>query len=292
MYNKNVLINGPRLRLVPYLEHHVPLYHYWMCDHHLLESTASNPLSLSEEYENQKEWLLAEDKLTFILLAPFSLGSSSVCSCEGEAINGSRKADKDAGSHLPCSCGTEGAPTGNPGGVSERYCMIGDCNLFLLHAGEEAEEPEEYRADGLVGGNSSNTEQGHSVVAKTPLGGGRCFEVEVMIAESSFRRKGLAEEAVRLLMSYALDKLEASCFVAKILRNNVASVCLFASKLGFCFLREVHVFGEVHYRKHFSALEKEAWLNASGYRVDTYDEAVERNLMVIYSPPGTISAQC
>ena len=48
--------------LVPYRKEHVPKYHEWMKSPFLLEMTASEPLTLDEEYEMQKSWL--EDELS------------------------------------------------------------------------------------------------------------------------------------------------------------------------------------------------------------------------------------
>ncbi|PWU88308.1 putative N-acetyltransferase [Trypanosoma cruzi] len=73
MNNEHVLVGGSRLRLVPYLAHHVPRYHQWMGDSELMHCTASERLTLEEEYENQRDWLSAEDKLTFVILAPLSI---------------------------------------------------------------------------------------------------------------------------------------------------------------------------------------------------------------------------
>ena len=58
-------------------------------------------------------------------------------------------------------------------------------------------------------------------------------EVEVMIAAASARRRGLATEALRLLMAYAAVELETRVFVAKIGYANNASQRLFTERLGY-----------------------------------------------------------
>lgn len=54
--------------LVPYRPEHVPTYHRWMQDPHLLEATGSEPLTLFEEYAMQHSWTLDPRKCTFIVL--------------------------------------------------------------------------------------------------------------------------------------------------------------------------------------------------------------------------------
>ena len=51
--NSATAIVGRRLRLVPYAAHHVERYHQWMQDDALRAATASEPLTLDEEYEMQ-----------------------------------------------------------------------------------------------------------------------------------------------------------------------------------------------------------------------------------------------
>lgn len=96
--NAHVTLAGEGVILVPYRKEHVPLYHAWMQDPLLQEATASEPLTLQEEFDMQKSWAEDSDKCTFILLDPV----------------------------LP---DTEG--TGQHGGG-----MIGDVNLFLNDADE------------------------------------------------------------------------------------------------------------------------------------------------------------
>jgi Acetyltransferase (GNAT) domain len=66
--NENTTITGERVVLVPYRKEHVERYHEWMQDPALQEATASEPLTLEQEYEMQASWAGDEDKLTFILL--------------------------------------------------------------------------------------------------------------------------------------------------------------------------------------------------------------------------------
>eukprot|EP01111_Echinosteliopsis_oligospora_P005017 TRINITY_DN1817_c0_g1_i2.p1 TRINITY_DN1817_c0_g1~~TRINITY_DN1817_c0_g1_i2.p1 ORF type:complete len:199 (+),score=45.43 TRINITY_DN1817_c0_g1_i2:266-862(+) len=66
--NSNTRIIGEKIELVPYKPEHVKHYHGWMTDPKLLELTASEPLSLEEEYENQQSWYSDPKKLTFIVL--------------------------------------------------------------------------------------------------------------------------------------------------------------------------------------------------------------------------------
>ncbi|OAR00541.1 hypothetical protein LLEC1_00498, partial [Akanthomyces lecanii] len=63
-------ISGTKALLVPYEAHHVVKYHGWMQDSDIQEATASEPLTLEEEYENQQSWRTSADKLTFIICEP------------------------------------------------------------------------------------------------------------------------------------------------------------------------------------------------------------------------------
>ena len=97
--NIKTKIEGSKTILVPYREHHVLKYHKWMSDTELLALTASEPLSLDEEYEMQKTWQNDENKLTFIIL---------------------NKSDWK----------------GDEKNKNEIECMIGDVNAFLSSSSE------------------------------------------------------------------------------------------------------------------------------------------------------------
>ncbi|KAL4719567.1 hypothetical protein ACJJTC_016346 [Scirpophaga incertulas] len=66
--NSNLKIEGTKVILIPYKKQHVTKYHTWMKSPELQELTASEPLSLEEEYNMQKQWQNDKDKCTFILL--------------------------------------------------------------------------------------------------------------------------------------------------------------------------------------------------------------------------------
>lgn len=72
------------------------------------EATASEPLTLEEEYENQESWRASHDKLTFIVCQPLAAAESGE---DGESREGS------------------GTVRAGAADVPER--MVGDVNLFL-----------------------------------------------------------------------------------------------------------------------------------------------------------------
>jgi len=108
--------------------------------------------------------------------------------------------------------------------------MAGDVNLFVLAADEESADE---RADNDI--DLKHTARAVEV------------EIEVMIAERGSRRKGLAQEALSLMMAFFLERggVRVSAFVAKILQSNKASIKLFSS-LGFTEFRRIEAFEEVH----------------------------------------------
>ncbi|KIK64061.1 hypothetical protein GYMLUDRAFT_161710 [Collybiopsis luxurians FD-317 M1] len=67
--NQDLVLIGENVLLVPYQAEHVPKYHAWMQNEELRVLTASEPLTLEQEFEMQQRWRNDEDKLTFIILA-------------------------------------------------------------------------------------------------------------------------------------------------------------------------------------------------------------------------------
>lgn len=74
-------------------------------------------------------------------------------------------------------------------------------------------------------------------------------EIEVMVAEVGSRKKGIAREAVEIMMAYAAQDLNVTTFVAKILETNEPSIRLFEA-LGYCLTKRVQAFKEVHLQRN------------------------------------------
>lgn len=97
-------------------------------------------------------------------------------------------------------------------------------------------------------------------------------EIEVMVAEPACRRKGMAREALELIMAFAHSRLQVTCFRAKILEHNAPSIQLFTS-MGFAETQRVECFNEVHFELAVTggAMDKLVSL-ASQLKSRKYDE--------------------
>lgn len=95
-------------------------------------------------------------------------------------------------------------------------------------------------------GKLRNRAQTHSSHAYPPffLSNTHLLFCQVMVAEAASRRRGLAREALTLLMAYAISALNITRFVAKIGEANLASVALFRG-LGYVEVGRSEVFKEV-----------------------------------------------
>lgn len=70
LLNEHVAVCTSKVLLVPYSKLHVPKYHEWMKDPDIQQATASDPLTIDEEYAMQQSWRRDADKLTFITGIP------------------------------------------------------------------------------------------------------------------------------------------------------------------------------------------------------------------------------
>lgn len=63
--NWETKIIGNSIELVPYRTKFVERYNQWMQDPYLLEMTASEPMTIEEEYENQLSWKNDENSKSY-----------------------------------------------------------------------------------------------------------------------------------------------------------------------------------------------------------------------------------
>lgn len=87
---------APRVALVPYTRAAVPTYHVWMEDAALRAATASERLTLADEYAMCDAWAGDDDKLTFLIVV-----------------------------------GQGGSGHGDSSSPSPRFTPVGDVNLFF-----------------------------------------------------------------------------------------------------------------------------------------------------------------
>ncbi|KAH6840897.1 GNAT domain-containing protein [Chaetomium sp. MPI-CAGE-AT-0009] len=207
--NESTAVSTTRALLVPYDRRHVPTYHAWMEDPAIQEATASEPLTLEEEYENQESWRASHDKLTFIVCEP-----------------------------LPTTTTTSSTPV-QAGGADSPERMVGDVNLFLYpYEDEDDGENEPSTTPAFCVGEVDIMIAGQQHRGK---GLGRAV-VQGFLQYVARNLAGITQE-------YAADKDMASTpglklLMAKINQGNERSLALFKS-LGFEQEGEVNYFGEV-----------------------------------------------
>ncbi|KAF4031161.1 Acetyltransferase (GNAT) domain [Phytophthora infestans] len=197
--NEGVVITGQQVTLVPYEKEHVSKYHNWMKDPWLQEMTASEPLSIEEEFEMQKSWredaesasavleiIAANDGDFIVIMVWIECTFIVLASDDSDGKTGASYVDENAINR-----------------------MAGDVNLFF----NDYDDP-------------------------------HACEMEIMIAEEKYRRKGFAMEAVKLMMAYATSTLHVTRFICKIIETNQASIQLF-EKLGYVKYNYVAAFNQV-----------------------------------------------
>ncbi|KAF3056568.1 N-acetyltransferase 9-like protein [Daldinia childiae] len=214
--NENIAltaISTSKVLLVPYDAHHVQQYHRWMEDPSIREATASERLSLDEEYENQASWRESRDKLTFIVCAPL-LRDDDVSSTDeiGEVV------------------------MAGVGDAVDR--MVGDVNLFLsVWDGDE-----EGQEQGHKEAKTYYTAEIDIMIADPKfrrMGLGRAA-VATFLYFVRRRLDGILAEYTGSLDSKPVLK----DVVAKINADNKASIVLFQA-LGFKQRGEANYFGEI-----------------------------------------------
>ncbi|KAF1987709.1 hypothetical protein K402DRAFT_411964 [Aulographum hederae CBS 113979] len=252
--NENTAVYTPKILLVPYSKHHVPRYHEWMQNEDLRKATASELLTLDEEYSMQRSWREDTDKLTFIACLPPAF-----------APNASLKAQEHDGPDR----------------------MIGDVNLFLRDYEDEDEEGEgkdeemdtedinEGQADAdedMDDDTEPETDDDIEILddtndtPKTLIG-----ELELMIASPTHRGQHLGLNVLLTFLYYTFTNLlpllseyspsspstSLQYLRVKIDKDNTPSIKLF-EKVGFVRTkREPNYFGEVELRLGFEGKDDE-----------------------------------
>ncbi|KAJ5675630.1 hypothetical protein N7462_008527 [Penicillium macrosclerotiorum] len=214
-------LSTSKVLLVPYSTWHVPRYHEWMKDEEIQEATASEPLSLEEEYAMQRSWRQDADKLTFI-----------VCRSVSASIE---QAKLSAESDSP-----------------EK--MVGDINLFLrVDDGEDGDaQPEIVGEIELMIAEKVNQRRGFGKAALVTFMR-YVVERQTMILEEFVR--GDVDSETETKLRAATGTLSFSCLSVKIGQSNTRSLALFES-LGFQKLSaEPNFFGEFELRRTELSLE-------------------------------------
>ena len=249
--NYHTVLLGRRVVLVPYRPQHVAQYHRWMADPYLQHMTGSEPLSLEEEVEMQRQWADDDDKCTFIVLERAAcvgledleeLVPQKTQKTAAVADGIDDAVVDDAGDHdteiLERETTECPAAASLPSDFVEAnlHAMVGDVNLFLS---------EEEGADTDIE-NDEEAEEGNAPAPAQPR---RQAELDIMIAEESARGQGMGSEASRIMLWYGARHLQVRRFFAKIKKENAASRALFERRLGFEEIAYVQCFGEYEYER-------------------------------------------
>ena len=197
---------GKKVVFVPYRPEHVPTYHQWMQDPYLLEMTASEPLSYQEEVEMQQEWKNDDNKCTFILLYKDDETSLEINPIHADSDASTATSNEIYHKSLHFNFIT-----------NTLQFMIGDINLFLSDVDDD---------------------DFHRVQCRKQA------ELDIMIAEKSYRGKGIGHESVCMMILYGSQALNIGRFFVKVNEDNNASLNLFR-KLGFVQCNYVECFHEI-----------------------------------------------
>jgi len=250
--NNNMVIRGKKVTLVPYSPWHVETYHEWMKDPYILKMTASESLSMEQEYSMQKTWNEDPTKLTFIVM-----DSSSLCynNNNNNNVDNVKKISRREFNEEVREVMEEYEIEDLENGIEEtakqyeereredniRYDLI-DLAIETSSTSPHAryllrESTRKSEENAMAGDVNMFLLQKDSLVA----------ELSVMIVPKRFRRRGLATESLKLMMRHAMLRLGITTFVAKISKDNESSIKLFQEKLGFQCIYECDVFNEVHF---------------------------------------------
>ncbi|OOF97889.1 hypothetical protein ASPCADRAFT_2958 [Aspergillus carbonarius ITEM 5010] len=221
LLNAKIAISTSTVLLVPYSKWHVPRYHEWMQDEEIQEATASEPLSIEEEYAMQQSWRQDPDKLTFIVCLPVP---------ESRAEFSIQDTDD----------------------TPDR--MVGDINLFLrVDDGDEGDaEPQIIGEIELMIAEKGNQRKGFGKAALTT------FLRYIVEHEGEILGEfvGRDEGAAKAMKKGGVVRLE--CLSVKIGKDNERSLGLFEGAAFRKVSDEPNYFGEFELRRGRDELGREA----------------------------------
>ncbi|KAG5180188.1 hypothetical protein JKP88DRAFT_264072 [Tribonema minus] len=188
--NWKIALKGARVLLVPYRKRHVAKYHNWMQDPAIQEATASEPLSLPEEYAMQSDLHSAahaeggadaaqcgdhcdEARMIGDVNLFFGADHDDPAAAEVEVLRTYFGAKRHRGSALRCRRAT----------AERTHCTCSLTTSRICCAARAAIVPR---------------------------------PCKVMIAEAAYRRRGYAREAVAMLMRYGVESLGVSRYFCKV----------------------------------------------------------------------------
>ncbi|KAJ5580794.1 N-acetyltransferase [Penicillium hetheringtonii] len=223
--NAETALLSSKVLLVPYSSWHVPRYHEWMQDEEIQQATASEPLSMEEEYAMQQSWRQDPDKLTFIIC---QLTSSETN--EGPAQTLTKESDS----------------SGN---------MIGDINLFIrIDDGEDGSSTPQFVGEiELMIAEKRNQGQGFGKAALILF-------MKFIIEHCNEVLEEFASRGIDQLMGLKLKDTKAvlkfECLSVKIGQSNLRSLALFEG-LGFVKVStDPNFFGEFELRRNDLSVER------------------------------------
>jgi RimJ/RimL family protein N-acetyltransferase len=241
--------------LVPYRPQHVVRYHQWMLNPDLLSATASEPLTLSEEYTMQQSWYNDDGKCTCIVLSRERLLSlmntiyqerpQQCTDLDDERNDWLEQLMERMYSNNNKNDDEEGE---NDFIVQSLDAMVGDVNLFLSNYEKNDDDDDNEPTVDDTCQNSIGTHHPAALlesVASCPMY--QQAEIDIMIAEVDARNHGCGYAAVVVMMLYGADHLNITRYFCKIHETNASSIHLFQTKLHFVPCNYAECFREMEY---------------------------------------------
>jgi RimJ/RimL family protein N-acetyltransferase len=257
--------------LVPYRPQHVERYHRWMLNPDLLSATASEPLTLSEEYTMQQSWYDDDCKCTCIVLSRERLHLSSMMSTIFQE-RPQQWNNSNHNNHHDDNCtdldderndwleqlmermysnnnkNDDDEEGENDFIIQSLDAMVGDVNLFLSNFEKDDDDDDDEPTLDDTCQNSIGTHHPAVLlesVAPCPMY--QQAEIDIMIAEIDARNHGCGYAAVVLMMLYGADHLNITRYFCKIHETNASSIHLFQTKLHFVPCNYAECFREMEY---------------------------------------------